>query len=347
MPWFWGGGASQNDPAKSLDADLKHFLKEQQPRPYVPAEAPSKALEKPKKVEVAEVKPPDTNKTFEDRPLPKESLFQDGRYKDIWKTYVPQSEVAAAITSPVERVMNARKDRRTGIHRAALENCAFEQELQRNCLGSGLSSSIKSRMTMCNAETKTFNRCYQLQAKFLQSLGYLASSSTSDEDEERIQMHADKLYHRMMDYEEALEDAKRNNQPIPPLSSVFDTNRPAPTVEQFNLPESVQVKLKAPLKELPPHERELAVAAALREAKATNEIADDFFKYTTTMNEARQKRQVWAVRAFGEAIGKFLIPDPPQEPGTMRAVDEAPKDVWANDGSSDRISGPARRNSKG
>ncbi len=346
MPWFWGG-SNQDDPTKSLDADLKQFLKEQQPKPYVPVDAPPKEVEAPKNFQSSQVSLPKSTEGFEERPLPKESLFQDGRYKDLWKTYVPQAELAATAATPVEHVINARKDRRMGIHRAALENCVFEQELQRACLGSGFAGSIKSRMTMCRAETKTFNRCYQLQAKFLQALGYMASSTTTDLDEEQVQMHADKLYHRMMDYEESLESARLNHQPIPPLSSVFDPEQPAPTIEQFTLPETVKRKLRTPLNDLPPHERELAARAALQEAKITNEDADDFFKYTTTMNEDRQKRQTWAVKAFGEAIGKFLIPDPPKQPGTMRQVGQMSRDVWVNDGSSDRVSTRTQQHGKG
>ncbi|KAI9875741.1 MAG: hypothetical protein M1823_007410, partial [Watsoniomyces obsoletus] len=71
--------------------------------------------------------------------------------------------------------------------------------------------------------------------------------------------------------------------------------------------------------------------AATQETKVTNENAEDFFKYTTTMNEERQKRQAWAVKTFGDAIGKFLIPDPPKEPGTTREAVGSPRDVWAND----------------
>ena len=346
MPWFCGG-SNQDDPTKSLDADLKQFLKEQQPKPYVPVDAPPKVVEPPTKFIGPQASLPKTTEGFEERPLPKESLFQDGRYKDLWKTYVPQAELAAAAATPVEHVINARKDRRTGIHRAALENCAFEQELQRACLGSGFAGSIKSRMTMCRAETKTFNRCYQLQAKFLQALGYMASSTTTDVDEEQVQMHADKLYHRMMDYEEALESARLNNQPIPPLSSVFDPRRPAPTIEQFTLPETAKRKLKTPLNDLPPHERELAARAALSEANLTNEDADEFFKYTTTMNEYRQRRQTWAVKAFGEAIGKFLIPDPPKQPGTMRQAEQTSRDVWSNERSSDQLPNSIYHNGKG
>lgn len=330
MGWFWGGTTNPNDPAKSLDDDLKQFLKDQRPRPYVPAELPE-----PPKQAIQRPPPepkvvPDTNKAYEDRPLPKESLFQDGRYKDIWKTYVPQNDIVAATTTPVERVLAARKDRRQTIHKAALENCAFEEELQQDCFKtSDLSKRIKGRITMCHEETKAFNRCYTLQAKFLQALGYMTSSTSSNEDEEKIQMHADKLYHRMMDYESQVDEAKRNNQPIPPLSSLFNPARPAPTLDQMALPKAMEDKMKRPLQEYPPHERELAARAALQEAKLTDLYAQDLFNYTVTMNEDRKNRQAWLTRTFGEAIGKFLIPDPPKEPSLRPySVTELEREIW-------------------
>ncbi|KIX00165.1 uncharacterized protein Z518_10302 [Rhinocladiella mackenziei CBS 650.93] len=331
MGWFWGGRNSQNDPAKSLDDDLKQFLKDQQPRPYVPAELPKPSEQQSLKTPEQAI--PDTNKSFEDRDLPKESLFQDGRYKHIWKTYVPQDEIMTATTTPVERVLSAKKDRRQTIHKAALENCAFEEELQQACFKSGdWAQKIRGRMTMCHEETKAFNRCYTLQAKFLQALGYMTSATSSNEDEEKIQMHADKLYHRMMDYEAAVEEAKRNNQPIPPLSSLFNPKRPAPTLEQMALPKAMEEKMKKPLHEYPPHERELVAKAALQEAKLSDLHAEDLFTYTVTMNEDRKNRQAWLTKTFGEAIGKFLIPDPPKDPSVKPySIKQLERDIWRED----------------
>jgi hypothetical protein len=337
MGWFWGK-SSQDDPAKALDDDLKDFLKEQQPRPYIPADAPPEPP-KPRQNFDPTPKPPVATPdnaiiSPEDRPLPKESLFQDGRYKHIWKTYVPQDEIVAATTTPVERVLSARKDRNSTIHRAALENCAFEEEMQQICFkGGNLSDRVRGRMTMCRTETKAFNRCYQLQAKFLQALGYMASYSTSAEDEEKIQMHADKLYHRMMDYEAEVEEAKRNNAPVPPLSSLFNPDRPAPTIEQMALPKAMEDKMKKPLHEYPPHERELAARAALQEARLTDVYADDMFKYSVTMNEDRKARQAWLTRIFGEPIGKFLIPDPVREPQLKPySAEQLEREIWKDGG---------------
>ena len=343
MGWFWGASKNNNnnDPTQSLSADLKDFLKDQQPRPYVPADVPP-----PKPTATPEKPPkrlPDTNQKFEGRPLPRESLFQDGRYKDVWKTYTPQDDITATTISPIERIIAARKDRRELIHRAALENCAFEQELQQNCFVNGdLKNRARARMTMCRQETKAFNRCYQLQAKFLQALGYLTSSTSGDEDEERIQMHADKLYHRMMDYEASVAEAKLNNDPIPPLSSIFNPKLPAPSVEQLDLPNGMEKRLKQPLRDLPPHERELAVRASLQEAKMAHLYTEDFQAFAVEMNEKRKSRQQWMTKTFGEPIGKFIIPDPPREPEIKPYdMEDLERKVW-REGSKADMDSPER-----
>ena len=142
-------------------------------------------------------------------------------------------------------------------------------------------------------------------------------------------MHADKLYHRMMDYEAAVEEAKLNDDPIPPLSSVFNPTRPAPTVEQLNFPPNMERKLKTPLRDLPAHERELAVRAALQEAKMTHLYADDFKTYAIEMDEGRKNRQAWLIKTFGEPIGKFIIPDPPQQPEAKPfSTEELERKIW-------------------
>jgi len=330
MSWFWGGKKDE-DPTKSLDSDLKQFLDSQQPRPYALPEKPAQKVAPP----VEEKAPIKTRAELppEERPLPKESLFQDGRYKDLWKTYVPPSEQPDANTNPAQRVVDAKKDRKATLTQAALENCAFEEELKRNCFREGDTlNKLRARMTLCNRETKAFNRCFQLQAKFLQALGYQASSYSPVEEDEAIQMHADKLYHRMMDYEAAVDEAKTQGKPIPPLTSVFNPTRPAPTLEEINLPPNLAKGLKVPLQELPPHEREVAAKAILEETKIAQTHADDFFKYTTTLNEGRLERQKKLVDAFGETLGKFFVPDAPAE-HEVKTFDtkQLERDFWKND----------------
>ena len=215
-----------------------------------------------------------------------------------------------------------------------MENCVFEDDLRQNCLTAGNAAArARARMTMCRQETKAFNRCFQLQAKFLQALGYLTSVNTTDEEEERIQMHADKLYHRMMDYEASVAEAKLNDDPIPPLSSVFDPTLPAPSIEQLSLPTTVQKKLSQPLHELPPHERELAVRAALQESRLSQLYASDFQSFALDMNDKKLERQQWLSKQFGEPIGKFIIPDGPKTPDQRsHSIDDLGRQLLEGDG---------------
>ena len=323
MGWFWGGAPKKEDPTDSLPPDLKEFLTTQEPRPYTPT---SSASETSPTLPKLQEDLPDTNKTFENRSLPKESLFQDGRYKDIWKTYVPEAEIGQNTLAPIDRIVERRKERRQATQHAAWENCAFEQEMQLNCLqGIDTEHRVRARMTLCREEIKAFNRCFQLQSKFLQSLGYYSSPTRSEEDEERIQMHGDKLYHRMMDYEAAVDEAKKTGAPIPPLSSIFDASKPAPSIDQLSLPQHLERRLKTPLHELPPHQRELAVQAALEEAKMRRVYAEDFTRTHITTNKDRQARQEKLIKFFGEPIGKFIIPDPPRDFGESPSQDDQSK----------------------
>ena len=163
MDWFWSKVTPRkDDPVSKLDPGLKEFLKEQQPAKYETTPPPAAETVKRKGKEVTL---PDTNAVYESRPLPKESLYQDGRYAHLWKTYTPQSEIDQADTNPTKRIHDAYKDRRHLIHLAALENCAVENEHLNNCFSAGdWKQQAYARATMCRTEDKAFNRCYQLQA---------------------------------------------------------------------------------------------------------------------------------------------------------------------------------------
>jgi hypothetical protein len=88
----------------------------------------------------------------------------------------------------------------------------MEQMAEKECFAHG---GWKKMMGMCRTENKDFNRCYTMQSKFLKALGYLSSSYTTAEEEERIQMHADKLYHEMLAREKVIEEAKKEGGEVP------------------------------------------------------------------------------------------------------------------------------------
>ena len=421
MGWFWGGDRSNNsnDPTKSLSPELKEFLDSQQPRPYIPAEAPASRASPPPTSPTSSPKRPFRNSATptadnaaagsaaespndgDKAVVPPQSLFPDGRYAHLWSTYTPPNAPETNTETPIERMVSSQKERRDYMHRAALENCAFEHEMQQTCLTSGSAAQrAKARVTMCREETKAFNRCYSLQGKFLQALGYMGGGRAggytgrraggnnetgeigddlkpiADEDDqdgetdEVIQMHADKLYHRMMDYEASVAEARRQGRPIPPLSSVFNSSRPSPSIEQlltsqppelreraeknleqtknaddldggssipsFTLPptttkitnttnntnntnhnfaSSSSSSSSSPslsslsLSDLPPQERELAVRAALQEAKMSHLFDRQVSGYAGKLEEQRKHRQKNLSEVVGEPIGKFIVPN--------------------------------------
>jgi hypothetical protein len=96
--------------------------------------------------------------------VPHESLYKDGRYAHLWKTYKPYAAIEAETKSDHEKLMDvldAFKERKAQIGKAALENCALEQLDWNNCMKSG---DWTSRLTMCRAEVKKFERCYMMQS---------------------------------------------------------------------------------------------------------------------------------------------------------------------------------------
>nr|CDP23006.1 Putative protein of unknown function [Podospora anserina S mat+] len=200
MGWFngWFGGSADNsssDPLAHLDPKLREFLQK---------EAPT-------------TKPPPPNP-----PSPPESLFPDGRYAHLWKTYTPQSTIEAATKTDHEKLMDvldSYKDRKAAIGRAALENCADEQFTWATCMKSG---GVKARLTMCSDEVKKFERCYNNQSRLLKALGYLNTYGRSAEEDEMIQMRADELYHQMLRQEEEIKRAKEEGREAPEFRSVLE-----------------------------------------------------------------------------------------------------------------------------
>lgn len=141
------------------------------------------------------------------------------------------------------------KSRKARIGKAALENCVEEQEAMSDCYRHG---GWKDQMTMCRKQNKAFERCYTMQAvsvptlftfsypshegnrfndkiqRFLKALGYLSAYDRPADIDEQIQMHADTLYHQMLDHEAAVAKAKASDTPVPefpPLISPSSTLR--------------------------------------------------------------------------------------------------------------------------
>ncbi|KAL9612139.1 MAG: hypothetical protein Q9167_003255 [Letrouitia subvulpina] len=211
--WPWSSKSTNDgDPFRDLDPSLRDFLAKESPLKYNPPPTP---------------KPPsstqDGSTTSPEQPSPdaSQSLFSDGRYAHIWKNYRPQGEIDSEFKNDQDRlndVLDAYKARKSLIGRAALENCTGEQIALFDCYAHG---TWAERSTLCRTQSKAFERCYVMQARFLKALGYLSNPSRPAAVEEEIQMHADTLYHRMLAEERAVAAAKAANEPVPIFPSLF------------------------------------------------------------------------------------------------------------------------------
>ncbi|KAK0927320.1 hypothetical protein LTR91_003872 [Friedmanniomyces endolithicus] len=215
-------------PYSKLDPGLRDFLEKESPLKYEVAQ-PSPARPSPDAASNEyrsqlgwTEPPPSTTQRSANEPstpasvVPPESLYQDGRYAYLWKNYRPRAEVEAASQTEADKlraVIDAYNDRRTAIGRAAVENCVLEQMAERECWESG---NFKDMMNMCRGPGRQFMRCYTMQSRFLKALGYL-SLERSEAEEERIQMHADRLYHEMLAREAAAEEARKSGMEAPVL----------------------------------------------------------------------------------------------------------------------------------
>jgi hypothetical protein len=161
--WFSSPPNSGVDPLQKLDPKLREFLQRESPIKYSSSTDQTQAqaaAPAPQPQPIA-----DAPNSLEQQPaVPRESLYQDGRYAHLWKNYKPQAAVDAETKSDHEKLMDvldAYKDRKAEIGKAALENCALEQVDWTECMKSG---SVTARMTMCRDEVRKFERCYKMQS---------------------------------------------------------------------------------------------------------------------------------------------------------------------------------------
>ena len=339
--WFYG----YNDPLRDVEPDLRQFLEQQSPKDYKPAENISLPDETPyrtrlglttgntlqeslaKQEAAAEQAPTEP----EDQNLPKQSLFQDGRYKDVWKTFRSQQESEDAGKSDQEKlldIVHAYRDRQSELKQAATENCSDEQWDCHNCFNTG---GMRARMTMCRDETRELERCVTMQTKFLKALGYLTMYERPDEETEKIQMHAYKLYQQMKVQEKAMKEAKEKGLPEPrfdPMIKMRDNPtsgdsssksapvtadsssdyRPAPpTIHWDQLPRNLREKftkehlegLEGPELEVTKHEldQELAYKNSL-----VSKVGERYYQE----RKARLKRLEEGTERFSDKIKRWL-----------------------------------------
>ncbi|RBR23442.1 uncharacterized protein FIESC28_03624 [Fusarium coffeatum] len=283
------------DPLAKLDPSLRDFLEKESPLKY-PASQPTnppRATQQPSNFDAAvtELQTP--------KPAaPSASLYQDGRYAHLWKNYRPLAEIEAETATDHEKLMGvleAYKERKEAIGKAALENCAEYQEEWVNCMKHG---SWDDQIQMCRHQVRRFERCYMMQSRFLRALGHGSVVGRSPQVEEDIQMHADALYQRMMKHEEAVEKAKAEGLPVP----VFKSTLPKAKDDSVVPTEELQQQWKEQLDKLPAEERVVEEAALRADLQAKAEVAGNVQKIWDSQAEQRKQRQAQGNSTFGDYI---------------------------------------------
>jgi hypothetical protein len=170
MGWIdsiWG--KRSDDPLGTLDPKLQEFLRKESPVKYdQPGRAPSSSTptsNAPASSEAGSAagNPSATSSSPDDSPAaapPPQSLFPDGRYAHLWRSYTPLADIEAASKSDSEKltdVVTAFKERKKEIGRAAIENCAEWQEAWRECFSTG---TWGERTALCAGAVRRFERCY-------------------------------------------------------------------------------------------------------------------------------------------------------------------------------------------
>ncbi|KAF3806778.1 hypothetical protein GCG54_00000144 [Colletotrichum gloeosporioides] len=307
MGWFdgwFGSSTTTSDPLKSLDPKLREFLERESPvkiqqQIQEAEQAAAAAATKAAAAAEAAISAATTSQTSQQnsadaptdsRPkVPKESLFQDGRYAHLWKTYRPYAEIEAESKTDHEKLMDVLdgyKERKHNIGRAALENCALQQEEWVNCMKSG---SWEDRMQMCRHQVQRFEKCYTMQTRFLKALGYQSVYNRPAQVEEDIQMHADKLYQRMVEQEKAIEAAKQEGLPVPKFDlSIPAAAEMAPAIQPRP---DLEKSWKEKLEQLPEEERAVEEAALRADLQAKAEVAKNVQKLWDEQEKEKQQRK--------------------------------------------------------
>ncbi|KAL7779330.1 hypothetical protein CFE70_008833 [Pyrenophora teres f. teres 0-1] len=304
MGWIWSSDSNANG-QDQLDPSLRDFLKKEAPtgpKPTLPSAPKEKPAAPPTWTQSQQQ--PQTPTQPEKPFVPPQSQFQDGRYADLWKNYTPQDILNNRGKSEQDRLrdlVDAYNDRKASIGRVAMENCALEYMEQFECFRHP--TTWWSKGTMCIAESRKFNRCYDIQSKFLKALGYMTMDARTPDEDERIQMHADKLYQQMLQQEAEIEKAKAEGRPEPRFeteigkSSVSDDN----DIWSQIRPEA-RKEYEKKLAKMSPEEREIERMAVEGEIKAQTGVTKQLEQTFIEERVARMKRREAGQATFGDTI---------------------------------------------
>lgn len=153
----------------------------------------------------------------------------------------------------------------------------------------------------------------------MKALGYLNAYGRTAEQDERVQIHADALYHRMLEQEAAVEKAKAEGKPVPAVdfanialpkaagtpstgaTSVTTAVKALPPIgSDTSIPEDLRKQWSEKLSKMPEAERPAEEAAMRAELAAHAEMSERVTELRAAQAAAREQRK---------ADGKATIKD--------------------------------------
>ncbi|KAF3938793.1 hypothetical protein ABW19_dt0202941 [Dactylella cylindrospora] len=242
MSWLWSSSKAPNDKGNgsvsnsvssgsqsastedkkafsTLDPSLKDYFKHLTPegKPTVPAPEPTQLPEPtlvppPDRSQPRQVTP---HQYVSEPPKHAQSAYGD-RYAEYWQTYTGSSAAGGGIRNEssdqkMQDFVAGYKQLRENVGKAARENCAFEELELRDCYKYG---TWWQTMRMCTEENHKLQRCMEQQLDFLKEMGYLMDPRRDPAIDERIQMHADKLYQMQKAQDEAADRARKEGRNV-------------------------------------------------------------------------------------------------------------------------------------
>ena len=320
MSWLWGTKDGTSDAVKKLDPSLRQFLEKEAPKSAPPPTPQPQTNYREAVFETAQ--PPQAATEDTDKPItPSKSLYPDGRYAHLWKTYKDPMAMEEQKTDQerLQDLVDSFNDRKKQMSRAALENCAFEHFDQHECFRSP--PTLHDRFNMCHDYTKRLDRCFTMQGKFLRALGYAAMVNRNPEEEDRIQMHADRLFREMLEQEKMMQEAKERGETLPEMKPImskeniskvmgtWQTSATVPAEEMANplagLSEEKRVQFEKSLEGKSADERALLEREMEANIRTATLLREDAAAVLNDERKARQARREAGKETMGDIIKRW------------------------------------------
>jgi hypothetical protein len=143
---------------------------------------------------------------------------------------------------------------------------------------------------------------YFLQ-RLLRALGYMATWDLPAQTNEDIQMHADKIFHKMLAQEKAINEAKEAGLPAPEFKTLIPRDETKMVIEPN---EKIKAAWAKRLAGLPETERNAELRALRADFEAQVKIAGDVQQVWVEQAAERRQRQAEGKGTVGDAVKGLL-----------------------------------------